>query len=377
MRVFFVILLYLIPQFISGNSIHQQRSALWIVRDGLTSQSDIDKILAIANQLNISDIFFQTRALGYTYYNSHVEAKSSSIKSGFDPLQYILLKSSRTGIRIHAWVNMFYIWAKNKFPENIDHILNKRAEYVLRNGAYPDYKTLRKNGHEGFFLDPKVADVQNDLLQILIELAENYQISGIHLDYFRYPGLSYSFSPASRTLYMMDQYYDPWDIYDSVENYSKQRGYKVFLQADRDYKNSLREALNKYLKVISESIKKINPLIELSVAVKPDPVEAKHRYFQDWVTWLENDYCDFVVLMNYRTVWEEFERVLNQLNGAEIKRKIIVGVSTYNQDVDKVVRRLDTIQDGGYAGYALFSYNYLHRHISYLQKLKQLFFARR
>jgi len=377
MRVFFVILLYLIPQFISGNSIQQQRSALWIVRDGLTSQSDIDKIVSIAGKLNITDIFFQIRALGYTYYNSQLEKKSSSIESEFDPLQYILLKSSHTGIRIHAWVNMFYIWAKNKFPENIDHILNKRAEYVLRNGAYPDYKTLRKNGHEGFFLDPKAYDVQNDLLQILIELAENYQIAGIHLDYYRYPSLSYSFSPASRTLYMLDQYYDPWDIYNSVENYSKQRGYKVFLQADKDYKNSLRQTLSDYLKIISESIKKINPLLELSVAVKPDPVEAKHRYFQDWISWLENNYCDFVVLMNYRTVWEEFERVLNQLNDDEIKRKIIVGVSTYNQDVYAVIRRLDTIYDGGYAGYALFSYNYLNRNSDYLQTLEQLFFARR
>ncbi len=377
MRLFFVILLYLIPQLISGNSIHQQRSALWVVRDGLTSQSDIDKILSIASELKISDIFFQIRALGYTYYTSRLEPKSAALKSEFDPLQYILSKSSHTGIRIHAWVNMFYVWAKNKFPENIDHILNNRAEYVLRNGSYPDYKTLRSKGYEGFFLDPKVFDVQNDLLNILLELAGNYQIAGIHLDYYRYPSLAYSFSPASRTLYMLDEFYDPWDIYCSVENYSKQRGYKVFLHADRKYKNSLRATLNNYLKIISDAVKKNNPVLELSVAVKPDPVQAKHRFFQDWITWLENNYCDFVVLMNYRTVWEEFELVLKQLDDRELNKKIIVGVSTYNQDVNAVVRRLEAVKSGGYAGYSLFSYNYLNRNISYLRNLQQLFFAGR
>ena len=40
--------------------------------------------------------------------------------------------------------------------------------------------------------------------------------------------------------------------------------------------------INKYPNsVFISAIKKINPLLELSVAVKPDPVEAKHRYFQD------------------------------------------------------------------------------------------------
>ena len=68
--------------------------------------------------------------------------------------------------------------------------------------------------------------------------------------------------------------------------------------------------------------------------------------------------------MNYRTVWEEFELVLKQLDDRELNKKIIVGVSTYNQDVNAVVRRLEAVKSGGYAGYSLFSYNYLNRNIN-------------
>jgi uncharacterized lipoprotein YddW (UPF0748 family) len=100
-------------------------------------------------------------------------------------------------------------------------------------------------------------------------------------------------------------------------------------------------------------------------------VEAKHRYFQDWVSWLKSNICDFVVLMNYRTEWSEFNSVLNQLKGRKLKEKIIVGISTYNQDVAAVLKRLEVTRNKGFSGFSLFSYNYLNENISYLQKLRR------
>ncbi len=377
MRFFFMVLLYLIPHLLIGNTVHGERSALWVVRYAVTTKSDVDRILSTAIELNISDIFFQIRALGHTYYNSQWEPKAASVEDDFDPLEYVIKKSNHSGMRIHAWVNMFYVWAGDQFPENKNHILNKHSDYVLRDGDFPDYKSLRRQGHEGFFLDPKVAAVQDDLLNILREISEYYDLDGIHLDYYRYPSLAYSFTPASRTMYMMEDIYDPWIIYQSAQTYTEQRGYEVFLYADREYRKSLTGTLSNYLKVISKTIKNIQPDLELSVAVKPDPVIAKHRYFQDWLSWLRNDICDFIVIMNYRTDWQEFNSVLKQLNDRNLKEKIIVGISTYNQDVEAVLKRLEATRDGGFAGFSLFSYNYLHENKEYLMNLQRQIIARR
>jgi uncharacterized lipoprotein YddW (UPF0748 family) len=377
MRLFFVVLLYLFPQFLIGNTTHKERSALWVVRYAVTTKSDVDKILSTAIELNISDIFLQIRALGQTYYNSQWEQKATQIKDEFDPLDYIIKRSGDYDLRIHAWVNMFYVWAGDKFPKNKNHILNRRSDYVLRNGDFPDYKSLKLHGHEGFFLDPKVAAVQNDLLNILRELSESYDLDGIHLDYFRYPSLDYSFTPASRTMFMMEDIYDPWIIYQSAQAYTERRGYEVFLYADREYRKSLTNSLSIYLEIISRTIKNIQPDLELSVAVKPDPVEAKHRYFQDWLSWIQNDICDFVAIMNYRTDWQEFDAVLKQLRDRNLNEKIIVGVSTYNQNVVAVIKRIDAIRIGGYAGFSLFSYNYLYENKEYLKNLKRQIMARR
>jgi uncharacterized lipoprotein YddW (UPF0748 family) len=375
MRLLFLVLLNLIPLFLSGKNIHQDRSALWVVRDALTTKAEIDEIISTAIDLNISDIFIQIRALGQTYYDSHWESKSVTIIDNFDPLQYIIDRSARFNLRIHAWVNMFYVWSGNQLPKNKNHILNKHIDFVLRNDNFPDYKSLRREGYEGYFLDPKVSAVQKDLLNILKELTERYDISGIHLDYYRYPGLAYSFTPASRTLYMLKEVYDPWKIYFAANTYSEERGYKVFLHADREYRKTLIKTLTDYLVLISSTIKSINPELELSLAVKPDPVVAKHRYFQDWVNWLERGYCDFVLIMNYRTKWDEFSYILKQLKSKNLKRKIIVGISTYNQDALAVMRRLEFVRSEGFAGFSLFSYNYLLKNKNYLDYIRLNFSA--
>jgi len=377
MRLFFVVLLFLIPHLLVGNTIQRERSGLWVVRYAVITKSDIDKLLATAIDLNVSDIFFQIRALGHAYYNSKWEPRATKIEGNFDPLSYVIKKSASSGIRIHAWVNMFYVWAGDQFPNAKNHIVNRHSDYVLRNDKFPEYQSLKREGHEGYFLDPKVIAVQDDLLNIVREIAGSYDLAGIHLDYYRYPSLTYSFTPSSRTIYMLNSIYDPLKIYQSSQSYSEQRGYEVFLHADREYRKSLTDVLSNYLAIITKTVKKLQPDLEVSVAVKPDPVQAKHRYFQDWLSWLRNDICDFVVLMNYRTEWHDFDSVLKQLSDRNMKEKIIVGISTYNQNVDAVLKRLQAVREAEFTGYSLFSYNHLFENKSYLIKLQRQIMARR
>jgi uncharacterized lipoprotein YddW (UPF0748 family) len=170
---------------------------------------------------------------------------------------------------------------------------------------------------------------------------------------------------------MMNNLFDPWTVYQSAQTYTENRGFEVFLHADKTYRKSLTTALSNYLELISKTIKRIQPDLELSVAVKPDPIEAKHRYFQDWLIWLKNDYCDFVAIMNYRTEWEEFSFVLEELKRQNLNEKIIVGISTYNQDVDAVLKRLVAVKEGEFVGFSLFSYNHLIENREYLIKLER------
>jgi len=370
MRFLIIILLTFIPLCTSGKAVQQERRALWVVRYALSTKKAADHIITTAKSLHITDIFVQVRARGEVFYDSRYEPVSALIQEPFDPFQYVLDQAKKTKIRVHAWVNMFYIWSGAEMPENQRHMINQRSAYILRNDVFPDYQSLRARGYEGFFVDPMVPQIRTDLLKILKELAERYDISGIHLDYFRYPGLAYSFTPSSRTQFMMDHLYDPWILYHTPQDYSQKYGYEVFLYADNEYRESLTEGITDFLQQISHTIKNIRPALELSVAVKPDYVQAKHRFFQDWMTWLKNRICDYVVIMNYRTKYDEFMMILRQLQEPQVMPMIIVGISTYNQDENSVIRRVRTVKSDNFSGYALFSYNHLFDHKNYLEKIR-------
>jgi len=344
--------------------------AFWVVRFALANEKDIESVVHTAYEAGITDLFVQVRALGQTYYKSILESNAPALKEDFDPLQKIVEKCKLYNIRVHAWVNMFYIWSGDYPPKNKNHVFYKLNNQLLRIKSLPEYKDLRKDGIEGFFLNPENSEVQHYLLNLLLEIADKYEVSGIHLDYFRFPGVKYSFTPGSRTKFMMDNYFDPINVYLMQDDYVSQRGYEVFVQADKLYRKFLSSSLTSYLETIARALKIKNNNLRLSVAVKPDPVQAKHRYFQDWKSWLEKKICDFVVMMNYRTNLDEFTFILNQVNEPQLKKRIIVGISTYNQNSEAVRSRIKFVKSGQFAGFSLFSYNHLVKNQGYLKNLK-------
>jgi uncharacterized lipoprotein YddW (UPF0748 family) len=364
------VLLCLLYTFSYGQNNSEWRKAFWVVRDAINTQSEIDKIIRTAITFDINDIFVQVRALGNTYYSSDLEMRSELVKTNFDPLSDFIEKADYYNIRVHAWVNMFYIWSGEKIPPQKDHIYHLLQKNILRNCSFPSYAELRSDGIEGYYLDPQSEQVQKYLLNLLQEIADKYNVAGIHLDYFRYPGVLYSFTPESRTNFKLEHFYDPLPIYCTTNEFVQGRGHAVYRHADRVYRHALSNSLSAYLKRISEELHAIKQNIELSVSVKPDPVEAKHRYFQDWISWISSELCEFVVIMNYRTDWKEFISIIDQIKNQSISKKVMIGVSTYNQDARAAMRRLEVIKNLNFAGSSLFSYNYLIKNEAYFKAMR-------
>jgi uncharacterized lipoprotein YddW (UPF0748 family) len=110
--------------------------------------------------------------------------------------------------------------------------------------------------------------------------------------------------------------------------------------------------------------------IKLSVAVKPDIYEAKVRWNQNWDYWLNNDFVDFVVVMNYFSDMESFSNNLWELykyfyNTKNIN-KIYIGINTIDEnlgenelkDIDLIKNQVKNVQDFSFPGIAIFSSEY-------------------
>ena len=374
MRPLILLLLFFTTFFVFAQDSITEKRAIWVVRDALEDSAGLAKIIQTAASADISNIYVQVRALGRCYYLSDIEPRATFISTEYDPLDRLIKLAERYNIHIHAWVNMFYCWSGDLRPAEAGHVFNRFPQYILAKEKQPDYNLLKKTGIEGYFLDPQSVEIQKYLLNVLLEIADKYTISGIHLDYFRYPDVEYSFTADSRTNFRLAHFIDPLKLYRDPENFVNGYGYAVFQQADKEYRQFLQEALSGYLAEINSKLKEKKSGLELTVAVKPDPVAAKFRYFQDWQNWIGKRLCDYVVLMNYRTEWSEFTAVLNQLKDAPDRDKIIMGISTYNQNEEAVQQRLKAVRQAGYAGFALFSYNHLADHQDYFYKLQLLDF---
>ena len=149
------------------------------------------------------------------------------------------------------------------------------------------------------------------------------------------------------------------------------------------YKDSVRSSkitgtksnvdFNKYLKETNDFYIELNKIqaeirnasiikdsldLDLSAAVKPDISEAKYRWYQDWVSWLDEDILDFCVIMNYYTDFNKFNSINNIISrDVKNKDKINIGISVFNQPQSSVSNKIMYSRLDGYNNFTLFPYN--------------------
>ena len=61
--------------------------------------------------------------------------------------------------------------------------------------------SVSNNGYEGLYLSPNHPKVNSYLVKVFRELAENYEIDGLHLDYIRYQDAEYGQNPQAIEYY--------------------------------------------------------------------------------------------------------------------------------------------------------------------------------
>ena len=126
-RAILVALLFLVGTNLLADAFNVR--ALWVVRDHVTSRKNIDEIIKFAEDNNYNHLFVQIRGRGDAYYSSKLVPRSHLlVNSNFDPLEYIITQVRGTNIKIHAWLNTYYLWSSPKMPSQDDHVLLNHSE---------------------------------------------------------------------------------------------------------------------------------------------------------------------------------------------------------------------------------------------------------
>jgi len=320
---------------------------LWVVRHLLEEPHKIEPLITYARENHITDIFIQVRALGHVYYKTPFR---QPVKNDNQSLRHLLTLAHRSDIKVHAWINAFYV-AKMKAGGQQDNHIYKTAHNAI----------IQRDGQieSGTFIYPGNEENLRQILQIIYDM-DQMGMDGIHLDYFRYPKSLVPLSVESRTGFMKRYGTDPARLLRLREG-DELNAYERIIKDT--YRQFLKEALTQTLREIRNRIRRdLKNKMSLSIAVKPRPELAEIRYLQPWRQWLKENLCDFVAAMNYYPKNADFRETVKQLTKTGLASKIMIGVGVYNIPGDKVKNRIRLVEDSNFAGYVLFSYNYLEKH---------------
>lgn len=256
--------------------------------DAAALKAEADKILDNVKAMNMNTVFLQVRPCGDAFYKSSIFPWSSYISGtqgvapadGFDPLEYWVSAAHARGLELHAWINPYRI------TRGGDTEWNSLAASNPAKGDYADCVVKYSDGN--YYYDPGDPKSIDLIVKGALEIVNNYDVDGIHMDDYFYPGTSFN-DDAS------------WKAYGS--GYSNKSDWR------RDNVNKLVAELDTKLHQADSSIRfGISPQgIWANSTTMPNGSatkgnEAYTQKFADCVAWINSGTIDYIAPQIYWNV---------------------------------------------------------------------------
>lgn len=315
----------------------------WVVRDGLSTPGQVDELLNRAAGAGANGVLVQVVGRGEAYYRSDILPPAEF--SGFDdPLEYLIMKAGPLGLEVHAWVNAFLVWSSPMEPSSPDHIYNTHPEWFTghvngRSSRSFAPAAAEAAGLVGATLSPAYPGVRKYIADIASEIAMNYDVAGIHLDYIRYPNSSFGYSPGEVELYYLETCLQPEDDRPAWENWKRQQ-------------------VTATVETVRTVLRGSDPQTVLTCAVMADPHTARGEFACDWRYWLSQGLIDLAFPMAYTSDRERAMELASAIT-FEYPEKIVYGIGLWNQTAENALPAAERALSLGARGICVFSLNSL------------------
>jgi uncharacterized lipoprotein YddW (UPF0748 family) len=334
-----------------------------VVRDALTTPEDIDRCIDFAFQARFHILFVQVRGRADAYYRSSLEPPAIDLKypvEDFDPLTYLLARARATGISVHAWINVFFVWSNGGAVPPEGHVVHTHPEWLATNaeGMRMDERTAddwKASGFEGYYVSPFPAHAREHVAAVVRELVDSYPVDGIHLDYVRYPGPEFGFGRDVRTRFALEWGIDPVALRSDPAALSAILGADAAATLDSVWTDWRAQQVDSTVMAIRDAVGDL----PVSAAVIPELVRARIDKGQDWPGWLRRRWVDFVVPMAYNYRPEELLDWVRIVHNTVGRERMLVGLAVYGGRDQYIDRAVNILRVDRVAGFSVFSYNVL------------------
>lgn len=296
LRPFLALALTILPTLASAADPFGDFRGLWISRYEYNedSVSSIQQKIADAASLGITDVIWQVRGRADSYYHSNYEPRAQAWTSGIDPLQTAIDAAQSHGIKLHAWLNTMPLWQSTTQPNDPNHIYHNtnpsfRVTDINGNTEAIVGGSSTFTGSSYIRVNHVLPEVQTHLNNVVQDIAENYDVDGIHLDYIRWVGPGGGQSEG----YRPDWDFMPHDAY-SHQLYFDATGQdgsdgSTFVKREA-YRDWVQSRITDLVTSVGQTIDAVELTegreIKLSAAVWNNPTTAERDYMQDYRTWL-------------------------------------------------------------------------------------------
>ena len=304
----------------------------------LYAKDGVSNLIAQCKKAKINEIYLQFFQSGNAYYDSKICDKTKydeMVKaSGVDSLDLLLREAQENSIKVFAWINVLSLGKNDKAD-----ILKKYGSSILTLDQYKRGSKIDSNAEidkyylreDQIFLEPGDPRIEGYILTIINEIINRYPlISGVHLDYIRYPspvpfvpgsrfknfGLTYGYGAKNVERFKDKTGLNPLDTLNNEDEYLAWDNWK-------------RQQVTDLVRKISSLVKVKSADLKVSCAVIPLTERAYTNAFQDWSEWLEEGIVDYVVLMSYTKDNQFAKEIVKSSLGHRGKGKIYIGIGLF------------------------------------------------
>lgn len=304
----------------------------------------IGKMLDDCKSINVNNVFVQVRPFADSFYPSKVFPWSRYLTGeqgkavDYDPLKIMVEQAHLRSIAIHAWLNPYRISLTGSVCDS--HPAKKWIDENSDNVIITD---------SGTFFNPASAPATKLILDGVREIAENYDVDGIHID-------DYFYMSQSEEIDKND-----------YEKYTSAGG-RLSLDEWR------RQNINTFVSSMYNTVKAVNENLTVSVSPAGNVDNNYNTLYADVKKWAsEKGYCDWLIPQIYYGFESEklpFEKAADEWKKLKKEKsvKLIAGLGAYRVleenegewvSEDIILRQIKYAEGAGYEGYSLFSYSSL------------------
>ncbi len=275
-----------------------------------------------------------------SHYDSKILAHSSAVPKGVFPS--CLAAARKHGLKVHAWRVCYRMHEDALAPETRE--LRDRFESEGRL-----VKTFNKSkGIDQWWLCPSDPRNQDFEIEAIVDLARHSGADGVHLDYIRQRS-SECCCENCRARFLESAGASAGEI---SERNPRWRAWRT-------------ECTTRVVRAASRRIRAEMPAIRISAAVQ----KSNESYAQDWPTWLEKGYCDFVCVMDYTPDAERFRGFLRQhkAQAGKLRGSVYPGIGFSSgsgkwpddgHDMDRFAAEVGVLREEGFDGFCLFDLSF-------------------